>query len=322
MVVAKSERAYTVLKRAFKERTVDKIYHALVQGHPDPLSGTVDAPIGRHPSADYKWAVIANGKPSVTHYDTLEAHRAASLLEINLETGRTHQIRVHMAALRHPCVGDLTYGADPTLAARLGLTRQWLHAGRLGFEHPGDRGAARVDQRLSGRPGDGAGAAARRVVSDGAPAGSSGSPATRPTCGGLRACATRCSSPSRRCPPTSSSTTWTTTADHFVAYDDGRAVGAGRLVVEPAGFAEADPALGPVGHLGRLAVRPEARGTVSGSGLVAAIEGRARERGLRVVALSAQTHALGFYERLGYAAYGPVFDDAGLPHRWMTKVLG
>lgn len=137
MVVAKSERAYTVLKRAFKERTVEKIYHAMVQGHPDPLTGTVDAPIDRHPSSDWKWAVVAEGKPSVTHYDTLEAHRAASLLEIRLETGRTHQIRVHMAALRHPCVGDLTYGADPTLAARLGLTRQWLHAVRLGFDHPG-----------------------------------------------------------------------------------------------------------------------------------------------------------------------------------------
>jgi len=136
MVVAKSERAYTVLKRAFKERTVDKIYHAMVQGHPDPLRGTVDAPIGRHPSADWKWAVTASGKPSVTHYDTLEAHRAASLLEIRLETGRTHQIRVHMTALRHPCVGDLTYGADPTLSARLGLERQWLHAVRLAFDHP------------------------------------------------------------------------------------------------------------------------------------------------------------------------------------------
>jgi 23S rRNA pseudouridine1911/1915/1917 synthase len=136
MVVAKSERAYTVLKRAFKERTVDKIYHAMVQGHPDPLRGTVDAPIDRHPTADWKWAVVAEGKPSVTHYDTLEAHRSASLLEIHLETGRTHQIRVHMAALRHPCVGDLTYGADPTLAARLGLTRQWLHALRLAFDHP------------------------------------------------------------------------------------------------------------------------------------------------------------------------------------------
>ena len=136
MVVAKSERAYTALKRAFKERTVDKIYHALVQGHPDPFRGTVDAPIDRHPTHDWKWAVVAGGKPSVTHYETLEAHRAASLLEITLETGRTHQIRVHMAALRHPCVGDLTYGADPTLAARLGLQRQWLHAVRLGFDHP------------------------------------------------------------------------------------------------------------------------------------------------------------------------------------------
>jgi 23S rRNA pseudouridine1911/1915/1917 synthase len=137
MAVAKSERAYTALKRAFKERSVDKTYHALVQGHPDPLRGTVDAPIDRHPSHDYRWAVVASGKPSVTHYETLEAHRAASLLEITLETGRTHQIRVHMAALRHPCVGDLTYGADPTLSASLGLSRQWLHAVRLGFEHPG-----------------------------------------------------------------------------------------------------------------------------------------------------------------------------------------
>jgi 23S rRNA pseudouridine1911/1915/1917 synthase len=141
MVVAKSERAYTVLKRAFKERTVDKTYHALVQGHPDPLRGTVDAPIDRHPTHDYKWAVVAGGKPSITHYDTLEAHRSASLLEVDLETGRTHQIRVHMAAVRHPCVGDLTYGADPTLSARLGLQRQWLHAVRLAFDHPdtGDR---------------------------------------------------------------------------------------------------------------------------------------------------------------------------------------
>ena len=136
MVVAKSERAYTALKRQFKERTVEKIYHALVQGHPDPSRGTIDAPIGRHPEHDYKWAVVAGGKPSVTHYDTLEAFRSASLVDIRLETGRTHQIRVHMAALRHPCVGDLTYGADPTLSARIGLSRQWLHAHRLGFVHP------------------------------------------------------------------------------------------------------------------------------------------------------------------------------------------
>jgi 23S rRNA pseudouridine1911/1915/1917 synthase len=138
MVLAKSEHAYSVLKRAFREREVGKRYHALVQGHPDPLRGTVDAPLGRHPSGDGRFAVIAGGRPSVTHYDTLEAFRAASLVEIRLETGRTHQIRVHMAALRHPCVGDRLYGADPVLAARLGLTRQWLHAVRLGFAHPAD----------------------------------------------------------------------------------------------------------------------------------------------------------------------------------------
>ncbi len=136
MVVAKSEHAYRVLKRAFKERTVEKVYHAVVQGHPEPTVGTVDAPIGRHPRDDWKFAVVATGKPSVTHYRVLEMVPSASLVEVHLETGRTHQIRVHMAALRHPCVGDLTYGADPALATRLGLTRQWLHAARLGFAHP------------------------------------------------------------------------------------------------------------------------------------------------------------------------------------------
>jgi 23S rRNA pseudouridine1911/1915/1917 synthase len=137
MVVAKSERAYSVLKQAFRDREVDKRYHAVVQGHPDPLHGTIDAPIDRHPHHDYKWAVVSGGRPSVTHYDTIEAFPAASLLDVKLETGRTHQIRVHFAALRHPCVGDLTYGADPTLAAKVGLSRQWLHARTLGFVHPG-----------------------------------------------------------------------------------------------------------------------------------------------------------------------------------------
>jgi 23S rRNA pseudouridine1911/1915/1917 synthase len=137
MVVAKTEYSYSVLKRAFKERTVGKIYHALVQGHPDPFTGTVDAPIDRHPQHDYKFGVVAGGKPSVTHYETLEAFRFGTLLEVTLETGRTHQIRVHMAAIGHPCCGDLTYGADPVLAQRLGLERQWLHAMRLGFVHPG-----------------------------------------------------------------------------------------------------------------------------------------------------------------------------------------
>jgi 23S rRNA pseudouridine1911/1915/1917 synthase len=136
MVVAKSEHAYTILKRAFRSRSVDKIYHALVQGHPDPFSGTIEAPIGRHPGADYKMAVTDKGRHSVTHYATLEAFVAATLLEIRLETGRTHQIRVHMSAIRHPCAGDLMYGADPVLAAKLDLERQWLHAVGLSFLHP------------------------------------------------------------------------------------------------------------------------------------------------------------------------------------------
>jgi 23S rRNA pseudouridine1911/1915/1917 synthase len=151
MVVAKSEHAYTALKRAFKERTVEKRYHALVQGHPDPSAGTIDAPVDRHPKHDYKFAVIAGGKPAITHYETLEAFRAASLVDITLETGRTHQIRVHFAALRHPCVGDLTYGADPVLARRLGLNRQWLHARTLAFEHPAD---GRWVEFTSTYPGD------------------------------------------------------------------------------------------------------------------------------------------------------------------------
>jgi 23S rRNA pseudouridine1911/1915/1917 synthase len=136
MVVAKSEVAYSRLKQAFRSRSVDKTYHTLVQGLPDPVVGTIEAPIGRHPGYDYKFAVMKSGKPSVTHYEVIEAFRHASLLEIHLETGRTHQIRVHMAALKHPCVGDPLYGADPRLAARVGLDRQWLHAVGLGFEHP------------------------------------------------------------------------------------------------------------------------------------------------------------------------------------------
>ena len=136
MVVAKNEIAYSHLKDQFRQRTVSKVYHALVQGHMDPTVGTIDAPIDRHPREDYRFAVVANGKPSITHYKTLEVFPAVTSLEIELETGRTHQIRVHFSALHHPLVGDLTYGADPTLATRLGVSRPWLHAKELGFTHP------------------------------------------------------------------------------------------------------------------------------------------------------------------------------------------
>jgi 23S rRNA pseudouridine1911/1915/1917 synthase len=136
MVVAKSEHAYTVLKRAFRDRTVEKVYHTLVQGHPEPTRGTIDAPIGRHSKAEFKFTVRPDGKRSITHYEVLEMLPSASLVEVHLETGRTHQIRVHFSAMRHPCVGDTMYGSDPKLTERVGLNRQWLHAVRLGFTHP------------------------------------------------------------------------------------------------------------------------------------------------------------------------------------------
>jgi 23S rRNA pseudouridine1911/1915/1917 synthase len=137
MVVAKSEHAYILLKQAFRDRTVDKVYLALVQGHPDPFTGTIDAPIGRDHRHDWKMAIVDGGRHSVTHYETVEAFRHATLLKVHLETGRTHQIRVHMAAIKHPCCGDPLYGCDPALAKELGLERQWLHAGELSFTHPG-----------------------------------------------------------------------------------------------------------------------------------------------------------------------------------------
>lgn len=136
MTLAKSEIAYSRLKQAFRDRTVHKVYHAVIQGLADPLAGTFDAPIGRHPKAEFKFAVMTDGKHSVTHYSTIEAFRSASLVEVILETGRTHQIRVHFSAFRHPLVGDTMYGADPTLAIKVQLNRQWLHAVKLSFEHP------------------------------------------------------------------------------------------------------------------------------------------------------------------------------------------
>lgn len=136
MVVALSELAYSKLKDQFRSREIKKTYHALVQGHPDPSEGTIDAPLERMVGQTHKFAVRVGGKPSVTHYRTLESWAHASLLEVSLETGRTHQIRVHMQAIKHPCVGDSLYGADPTLSKKLGLDRQWLHAVELSFIHP------------------------------------------------------------------------------------------------------------------------------------------------------------------------------------------
>ena len=136
MVLAKSERAYSVLKQAFRDRVVKKTYHALVQGHPDPAAGTIDTPIARSTKHDYKFTISQAGKRAITHYQILELLPTAALLEVGLETGRTHQIRVHFSHFRHPLVGDMLYGADPKIAQKLQLDRQWLHAVALGFAHP------------------------------------------------------------------------------------------------------------------------------------------------------------------------------------------
>lgn len=136
MIVAKSDRAFHVLKDAFRDRTVTKIYHAMIQGHMDPSTGTIDAPIDRHPKEDHRFAVVATGKESITHYEVIEFYRGVSMVKIELETGRTHQIRVHFSALHHPLVGDTTYGADPVLGKSLKMSRPWLHAAELSFTHP------------------------------------------------------------------------------------------------------------------------------------------------------------------------------------------
>mgnify|MGYP003332020272 CR=1 FL=1 len=147
-VLALSERAYTVLKRAFKHRTVDKRYHALVQGHPDPSSGTIDAPIGRDHRDALRMAVVVDGKPARTRYRVLEQFRApaeAASLECRLESGRTHQIRVHLSAIGHPVVGDAIYGG---VRSGIDAPRPFLHAARLELEHPVTREALAFDARL------------------------------------------------------------------------------------------------------------------------------------------------------------------------------
>ena len=133
MVVAKTDQAYSFLKDAFKSRTVEKIYHALIQGHMDPSTGTIDAPIDRHPKEDHRFAVVANGKESITHYEVIEFYRGVSLVKVELETGRTHQIRVHLDSIGHPVVGDSTYGGA---RSSLSSPRPMLHAAKLSFAHP------------------------------------------------------------------------------------------------------------------------------------------------------------------------------------------
>ena len=138
LLVAKDDPTHLALARDLAAHRVERRYLALVQGRLPADTGTVDAPVGRHPRDRKRMAVVDGGRPAVTHWKVLETFPAVQLLEASLETGRTHQVRVHLASLRHPLAGDRTYGADPTLAARLALPRPFLHAWRLAFTRPGD----------------------------------------------------------------------------------------------------------------------------------------------------------------------------------------
>ncbi|RBP99176.1 RluA family pseudouridine synthase [Bifidobacterium xylocopae] len=136
MLVCKSDLAYRAMRKQFAGHEVVKIYHALVQGNLTEDKATIEAPIGRAKVSDFRFTVTPAGKEAVTHWDVLERFGEATLAKVNLETGRTHQIRVHFSSIGHPLVGDHMYGANPVLAERLGLGRQWLHAMRLEFRHP------------------------------------------------------------------------------------------------------------------------------------------------------------------------------------------
>jgi 23S rRNA pseudouridine1911/1915/1917 synthase len=148
LLVAKDDEAQTFLVEALRARKISRRYLALVRGVPGSPSGTVDAPIGRHPTKRQQMAVVSGGRPSVTHYQLLEAGSELSLLEVTLETGRTHQIRVHLKELGHPVMGDRTYGGVSDASKGLGLDRPFLHAWKLAFPHPDDERPLEVTDPL------------------------------------------------------------------------------------------------------------------------------------------------------------------------------
>ncbi len=136
MLVCKSDLAYVEMRRQFAEHEVVKTYHALVQGNLKEDKATIEAPIGRAKVSDFRFCVTPAGKEAITHWDVMERFGEATLVSVNLETGRTHQIRVHFSSIGHPLAGDAMYGANPQLSEALGLERQWLHAMQLEFRHP------------------------------------------------------------------------------------------------------------------------------------------------------------------------------------------
>jgi 23S rRNA pseudouridine1911/1915/1917 synthase len=140
MVAAKTDRAHEGLAKQFAAHSIDRRYRAIAAGRPMPPAGTVDAPLARSPQNRKKVAIVVGGKRAVTHYRTLERLREAALVECRLETGRTHQVRVHMASIGHPLLGDPVYGrtkqAHRQILETLNFRRQALHAAHLGFIHP------------------------------------------------------------------------------------------------------------------------------------------------------------------------------------------
>lgn len=138
IAVAKTDRARTALVPQWESRTVRKGYIALVAGRIDEEEGTIDAPVGRDPAQRQRMAVVRTGRPAVTHFTVRERLPESTLLDVEIETGRTHQIRVHLAFIGHPIAGDTVYGRVPEIAG-VSVDRQFLHAARLGFTHPDGR---------------------------------------------------------------------------------------------------------------------------------------------------------------------------------------
>jgi 23S rRNA pseudouridine1911/1915/1917 synthase len=152
MVAAKTDRAHEGLAKQFAAHSIDRRYKAIVTGRPMPLEGSVDAPLARNPQNRKKIAIVAGGKRAVTHYSTITRLREATLVECRLETGRTHQVRVHMASLGHPLIGDPVYGrtkpVHKPILETIGFHRQALHAARLGFIHPVKSNALAFDSEM------------------------------------------------------------------------------------------------------------------------------------------------------------------------------
>ncbi|HYP22894.1 MAG TPA: RluA family pseudouridine synthase [Actinomycetota bacterium] len=148
LLVAKDDDAQAFLVDALRERRIERRYVALVRGRPPADSGTIEAPIGRHPTKRRLFAVVGDGRHSVTHYEIAQVGDRLALLDLKLETGRTHQIRVHLAHLGNPVLGDRVYGGVSELSRELGLTRPFLHARSLRFPHPDDGREIHVEDEL------------------------------------------------------------------------------------------------------------------------------------------------------------------------------